>query len=520
MHWADKIAKEIVDSGRFTPFWVDDMKTPSGFAHVGSLMGPVLHSIIYRALKDTGKKATYTFVINDFDPVDGLSEELKKDFGKYMGYPLKTAPSPDPKYKNMADLYSTDFINSFRALGVEAKILSSWEMYHEGKFDEEIKLALDNAEKIQDIYQKVSGSQKREKGWLPFQVICEKCGKIGTNRVFAWDGKEVSYKCEPSMVTWAEGCGHEGKISPFGGTGKLPWKVDWAAHWKVIGVTVEGAGKDHASAGGSYDIAMTIVKEVFGYKKPYKLPYEFVLIGGRKMSSSKGLGIKAHDLVNIVPAELGRFLYARANIKQQSNFDPVGTMAIPDLFDDYDRSWQAFNKNDKNLGRAFELSQIKSIPERNEVFLPRFRDIANYIQQPGVDVQKKFEEIKGSKLDKKEKEILDERIKYTKIWLSKYAPKEDVVAISDSLPEAANNLSEDQKKYLKELGEMLDSATEPEKFQVDIYNKAKEMNVPTKDAFSAIYLSLIGRPNGPKAAWFLLSLPKNKVLKRLKEVSK
>jgi lysyl-tRNA synthetase class I len=26
------------------------------------------------------------------------------------------------------------------------------------------------------------------------------------------------------------------------------WKVDWAAHWKAIGITVEGAGKDHMSA--------------------------------------------------------------------------------------------------------------------------------------------------------------------------------------------------------------------------------------------------------------------------------
>jgi len=86
---------------------------------------------------------------------------------------------------------------------------------------------LDNAEKIQDIYQKVSGSQKKEAGWLPFQVICEKCQKLGTTKVFAWDGKEVSYKCEPNLVKWAVGCGHEGKISPFGGNGKLPWKVDW-----------------------------------------------------------------------------------------------------------------------------------------------------------------------------------------------------------------------------------------------------------------------------------------------------
>jgi len=55
-----------------------------------------------------------------------------------------------------------------------------------------------------------------------------------------------------------------------------------AAHWKVIGITVEGAGKDHASKGGSYDIAMTLCEEVFKYEKPFRLPYEFILIGGKK----------------------------------------------------------------------------------------------------------------------------------------------------------------------------------------------------------------------------------------------
>jgi len=54
MHWADRIAKEIVASGKFKPYWVDDMKTPSGFSHIGSLMGPVIHSAIFRALKDAG----------------------------------------------------------------------------------------------------------------------------------------------------------------------------------------------------------------------------------------------------------------------------------------------------------------------------------------------------------------------------------------------------------------------------------------------------------------------------------
>jgi len=504
MHWADKIAKEIIDSKKYKPYWVDDMKTPSGFAHIGSMLGPVIHSAIYRALKDAGQDVTFTFVINDFDHADDMPSSLKDEYGKYLGMSLKMIPSPVSEHKCMADYFAADFVNSIRSLGVEARIISSWDLYHQGKFDELIKIALDSSEKIQDIYQEVSGSAKKEKGWLPFQVICEKCKKIGTTRVYAWDGKEVSYKCEPNMVTWAQGCGHEGKMSPFGGNGKLPWKVDWSAHWKVIGVTIEGAGKDHASAGGSYDIAMRICKEVFGYPEPYKLPYEFVLIGGKKMSSSKGIGLKAHDLVKILPAEVARFLFINADIGSQSNFDPNRTMAIPDLFDAYDAAW-------KEQSRSFVLSQIKGVSEKYS-FAPRFRDIANYLSQ-GLsegEILEKFSEAKP--------ELLQERIKYARVWLENYAPEEYRFEMTEEIPEAAKNLSNEQKEYLKEVVKLVEKNINADYLQTALYELSKQQKIKTSEAFAAIYLAFIGKTHGPRAGLLLTNFGKKKITDRIASI--
>jgi lysyl-tRNA synthetase class 1 len=503
MYWADKIADEIIKSEKHKPYWIDDMKTPSGYAHIGSLLGPVIHSTIFRALKRREMESTFTFVINDFDPVDGLPAEMMDEYGKYMGFPLKTTPSPDQKFESMADYYANDFTNAFRSLGVEAELLSSWSLYHEGKFDEVIKTALDKAEKIADIYQKVAGSQKRQADWLPFQVICEKCGKLGTTRVYDWNGEKVSYKCEPNLVEWAEGCGVEGKISPFGGAGKLPWKVDWAAHWKVIGVTIEGAGKDHASAGGSYDIAMVLCKEVFNYPQPYKLPYEFILFGGRKMSSSKGIGLKAHDLVKIVPPSVGRFLLIKGDIKSQSNFDPVG-MAIPNLFDNYDKAASSFwEGKDDNLAKAFEYAQVDGkMPKKH--FLPRFVDVARHLQDAKIEVNEKFEEIKGEPLSYVERQTLKERIKYARAWLTEYAPEEEVFAIGKKPPDEAQALTNEQMEYLKKVRTLLGQKwTSPEDLQTALYNAVKETDIPAKEAFAGIYLVLIGKSHGPKAAWFL-----------------
>src|SRR3972149_8941187 len=135
MYWADKIAKQIIESGKYKsnlslrgkPYWVDDMKTPSGFAHIGSLRGPIIHSLIYRSLKALGVKVEFTFVINDFDVMDGISEELKEKFSKYLGFPLRTIPSPEKGFDSYAKYFANDLVESLKTLGMEGRILSSWD---------------------------------------------------------------------------------------------------------------------------------------------------------------------------------------------------------------------------------------------------------------------------------------------------------------------------------------------------------------------------------------------------------
>ncbi|MEK7591788.1 MAG: lysine--tRNA ligase [Patescibacteria group bacterium] len=519
MFWADKIAEKIRQSGEHIPYWVDDMFTPSGFAHIGSLRGPLVHDIVYRALKDAGSKTTFTYVFNDFDPIDGLPPELYEKNKAYLGFPLRTAPSPVDGYKSFAEYFTKDFQKVLLDLGFDGTFLSSYDMYHEGKFDGVIKEALENSEKILDIYQKVSGSKKRESGWLPLQVVCEKCGKLGTTRVHDFDGKTVGYTCEPAMVTWAMGCGHTGRISPFGGNGKLPWKVDWPAHWKVLGVTIEGAGKDHSSAGGSRDIARELCKDVFHIDDPFNLPYEFFLIGGKKMSSSKGLGLKGRDLTVLLPPSVGRFLFTRTDYKQAIEFDPLGTTAIPDLFDEYDRCFSAYTEDgDTSLARAFELSVVGDVPDKSKVFLPRFRDVARIIVEATKDVFTEFTVVKGAPLTEPERAILTERVKYATVWLQTYAPDDMKFVLTKDLPDCVKDFSEKQKEYIKEIIPSL-TETNPDTLQLVLYEKSKQLGISAKEAFSALYGAISGKTYGPKAAWFLLQYPKDDVVRRLEEAS-
>jgi len=519
MYWADRIAKEIIKSKKYKPYWVDDMKTPSGRIHVGSLRGVLIHDLIYKALLSKGEKATFSYVIDDHDPMDGLPVYLdRKKYLPHMGKPLNTVPSPKPGFASYAEYFAKEFIGVFNSLGARPKIIWASKLYESGKMDESIRAVLDKAQTIRDIYKELYGKPK-PKDWFPFQVICPECGKVGTTKVFDWDGKEVSFKCEPSLVDWAKGCGFEGKVSPFGGTGKIPWKIEWAAKWKVIGVTIEGAGKDHMTAGGSHDVAARICERVLNCPVPYPFSHEFFLIEGKKMASSKGRGASAKEVAEIIPPYLLRFLMARVKYSRAIDFDPNG-WTIPDLFDEYDRTAKVYWKEGvkKDLGRIFEFSQPDSKPPK-EMFLPRFRDVGQVVQMSNLDAQKYFEEKKGDKLTDSEKEILVERVKYAKIWLDGHAPKEAIFKIQDKLPEEAKKLSKKQKEYLGELANLVNKAKDAPEFEKKMYELAKKLEVPTKDAFQAIYLVLLGKSHGPKAAWLIMGEKKSKVTKQLREAA-
>ncbi|HEX7017830.1 MAG TPA: lysine--tRNA ligase [Patescibacteria group bacterium] len=542
-HWLDKVATGILkwqEKNTIEQLHVDDMKTPSGRVHTGALRGVLLHDLVAKVLKTkTDQPVVSTYVFNDMDSMDGLPAYLDKSvYEQHMGKPLYKIPKPElsecginlekateeeladfAKAKNFAELYAFDFLHAFRKLGCSQEIVWSHDLYESGQMDETIRTVLNKVDVLKKIYRQVAEYELPEK-WFPFQVICPNCGKVGTTLVTDWDGEQVTYECQPNKVTWAKGCGHSGKVSPFGGTGKLLWKVDWPAHWAVMGVNVEGAGKDHTSAGGSRDMANAMCQPVFNIPVPFDIPYEWILIRGAKMSSSKGVGTSAREFTELFPAEVGRFLFVNKHYGQVIDFDPA-TMAIPDLFDEYDHSARIFwgeDEGDQRFGRSFELSQVGEVP--TQYFLPRFRDVATWMQHPELNLVEKFEEVKGGSLTARELAELELRQHYAQIWLDRYALEEFQLTPKTEMPEKAKELSEEQKKFLAEMNTLIDSQDwKPEELQQALFDLAKS-TIGAKQGFQAIYLAFLGKTAGPRAAWFLLSIDKEQREKRITELNR
>jgi len=488
MFWADELLKDVKG-----PQIVEDAWTPSGIVHMGSLKGPVIHDVLYKILKEKGENVKFIYGFDDFDPIDGLPTELLESHSKYLGVPISIAPSPDGN-GTFGDFYGNKMKKLLEQLNLKPEIYKTSELYKTGKFDNAIKIALDNADKIRKVY---SDTYKKEisKEWFPFQVICTNCGKLGTTKVIGWDGEKVQFVCDPELVKWAKGCGISGSISPFGGNGKMPWKVEWAAAWFTFGVTIEGAGKDHGSAGGSYDIAMEICSAVFKKEQPLKFVYEFFLSAGKKMSSSKGIGMTGEELLEVLGPQRSRFLMIKSPPNQAVEFSPRGTDAIPKVFDDYQKA--AEEKTE-----AFKYSQVGDVEQVPSV---RFSVLAQWVQMPNME-----EEIK--------KQGLEEWATYAKVWVEKYAPDSEKFTVQKEVPQSAKDLTDAQKEFLKKVASELSRDWDPEEFQKQLYELTKELGINSKEAFAAIYNSLLGKDHGPKAGWLILSLDKNFVEKRFTEV--
>jgi lysyl-tRNA synthetase class 1 len=516
--WADEEADLLATDRQHV---IRDSKTPSGAVPISGLRGPIITDALYRTFKKRGLRIRYVFTIDDYDPMDSQSLKEKAAWAEHMGKPFAHIPSPEPSVaSDFARYHASAYLDTFATLGIRPEEIH-WlrDLYGNGDLDQQIDLVLRNAATIRDIYERVSHVMKDER-WLPIGVICENCGRLGTTYAFDYDGETVAYECRKDHVEWAQGCGYAGRRSPFKGNAKLYWNLQWCAMWDHFGVTYEEGGKDLLTAGGSRDRANEIYREVWRKEPPIGLVHEFFTAGGKKMSTSKGLGAAATDLVKVYPPELVRFLMLRTHPKRHVEFDPSG-LTLPKLVDEYDRCADAFrNEPESDQAKVWALSQVAEDPAPPG-FRVRFGIVADWVQIPSLDPFREAERRKDLPLTPAERTDLEQRIALARAWLEQWAPDEARFSVLTELPEIT--LSEAQRRYLAALKELVGRIHDPEALQQELYETAKRVGLvnpdgrPSRDAFSAIYLAFLGKPSGPKAGWLLTTLDDDFVRRRLDE---
>ncbi len=492
MHWSFAIAQEIIEKRKEKKHVVATGITPSGAIHVGNLREIIIGDAVHSALITMGVEAKLIYIADTFDPLRRRYTFLPQGYEAHVGKSLSEIPDPEGCHSSYADHYLQPFLDSLDDLGIKMEIFRADAMYTSGMYVDVIKEALSRKDELAMIIEEVSG-RKLPDEWAPFNPLCDLCGRITSAIVKGYDiGKEkVYYECK---------CGNKG-VASFKGGGKLAWRVDWAARWKILGVTIEPFGKDHASPGGSFDTGTRISSEIYHYEAPYPIPFEHILLKlpgeGTKakvtaMSSSRGTNIPVHEILEAVPPEILKHAILRARPDKHIEFDP--SLPLINLIDEYERE----------IGGIGEGTAGK-IPFRHLVTLVQiargdFSELLCVLKRSGYEIREENEE---------ELKEMRKKAGYAENWLWTYAPPSVKFELQLELPrEEVKSLSDAQRSALKLLtqeprGGMTLSA---EDWHNKIYEVASATNTEAKEIFKVVYIVLLKKQSGPRAGWLLASL--------------
>ena len=538
MHWSDQMALEIKKRVEEDPvlkkkveevgyYLVYDEKTPSGTIHVGSGRGWIIHDVVAKAMRKNGMNAKFVLSSDDIDPYDKPSKELGEAWDKYLGMHFRDMPSPVEGYESYAEYYFMQCVEKFKELGIEAEIESTGEQYDNGTFNKAIKIVLDNYKKVQQTYIDLYGDDVDAAKKIPFNVVCEKCGKIATTLATSWDQKTemLSYECRDDVVEWAKGCGYKGKISPYNGNGKFPWKVEWPSKWIRKGVVCEFAGKDHFTKGGSRTFGVKLSNELFNYLPPYPSTrfdtgkgYEFFQIGGKKMSTSKGTGVAFVDITNILPAHLVRYLLIKSRPNAVIDFDPYDDNNIIFLFDRFDKAERIYfgeeqveEKEKITQSRIYELSHVGKLPRKMPLQIP-IKHAAVVMQVAINDDEKAIEILQNignlpKKLSGTDRHHVLQRLNDAKRWIEKFASDNYKFTLNETIKPEELKLDHKVKKALELVVKRLqEKAWTDKELHDEFYVICTSVELEPKEFFKGAYMLLIGKERGPLLAKFILAI--------------
>ena len=516
MHWAHVLAQELLKQKR-TQVLATGI-TPSGPIHIGNMREVLTTDAVYRSLIAEDANVEFIYIADDFDHLRKVYPFLPDSYEQYIGRPISEIPCPCGDHGSYADHYLLVFLSSLDEIGIHPRVYRAHHMYQEGVYQDAIKTALDQTEQIRHIIEAVS-KRTLPKHWLPFNVACDQCHRITHATPLLYEYPMIEYTCA---------CGYEGSVDiRKGGVGKLPWRVDWPARWKILNVTFEPFGKDLGTTGGARQTGERISEEIYGYPAPYFTMYEFILLKGKgAMHSSKGTALSASEMLHMTPPEVLRFLIMKNQPNRHLVFDPsFGLLNLVDEYDQVERMYfqvEEVQKGIKDLDATYELSQPTEISQHMPVQIP-YRHLVTVVQ-----IGETWDTIKNilirtdqlpENLSLQDETRLQQRIDHVNYWLKHFAPAALQFKVQRNLPKV--RLSKQQQGFLEQFFEQaLTIPWNPEDIHNLIYKIAEEQQIPAKIAFGAIYQILLGKTKGPRVGYFLSNLDIDFVLQRCQQALK
>lgn len=526
MHWLDVLLPQIKEflKGKEEVHCSAGLSV-SGLQHVGRLRGEVvLTNSISRELRADGKNVTQYLVLYTQDPWKGTKGQLSRFQGKkgerYVNWRLKDVPDPTGCHSSWVEHYWEDFGGYMDRFAPGVVIEETGEVYAKEEMRRIVLDLVDKSDAVRSLINNYRGERKYPKGWIPFDAFCEECNTIGTAETKkVEENGEVQYSCSQ---------GHEG-VSKLE-EGKLNWRLEWPALWKLLKVDIEAFGKDHATPGGSRDSCKEIARDIMNMLPPYGIPYEWVGVQSQgrdlgDMSSSGFLGFTPREWLEIGEPEVLRYLYLFSSTAKRIVLD---LSKVDRYHDRYDEAERLFFENSGERARAYELSQLEDPPSTVPFQIPyRHASLLAQTASPENPVDWAIKRLRDTgvlttDLSERERQRVKRRLALSGNWTRRYAPEDLRIDILRDIRSVWDKLEDADREALGRFHDSLSGIpwTEKElKNAMTRLTSSGELAVKTRRFFRSLYLVFLGKERGPRAAPFLSVLDKDFVLERLKEVS-
>lgn len=513
MNWAKEVALKIIEERpNEEVYTVASGVSPSGFVHIGNFREIATPYLVAKELKKLGKKVRYILSFDEFDRFRKVPGNIDASYDKYIGMPYTEIPSPFTGNESYAAYMENRFLRELKAMDVEVECIYQAKEYQSGRYNEYIKIAMDNRDKIFSIiddFRTQESTEEERKNYYPISIYCPNCRKDSTT-ITHYDSNtgEVDYECI---------CGHKDKLNINSATNvKLQWKVDWPMRWMIERVTFETGGIDHSASNGSKAVSERVAREIFHYEPPVYIPYNFIGIkgGGAKMSSSTGNVLTITDLLKVYDKNIIWWFYARFD--NMHAFDIALDNDVIRYYSEFDR-WVKlyFNGNIDEKNRSIiELTNVKKEYLNN----PNFSYLVTFLPIVNFDVNLLKALLSKDAVDVNTKEFY-QRLELATNWVNHYGADYQVNLLNERNYKYYESLSNLEKEWLSNTKLLLeeDFATTDD-LQTALYDIVKDGTLVDKELkqvqkryFQILYNMLLGSDQGPKLGLFLMAIDKERI---------
>ncbi|WP_435155411.1 lysine--tRNA ligase [Haladaptatus sp. DFWS20] len=526
--WADEVADRIEARDPDDPIIIKGGISPSGVPHLGNVNEIMRGYFVAEALRDRGHEVKQVFTADDRDPLRKLPRKLADldgnivdlgdvnagALGRNLGKPYTDIPDPFECCDSYGEHFSNLIQQSADLLGVPIDVLSNTEMYESGELEAVTRDILGDSEKAREVLAEYQ--DKVDEEYIPFNPICEECGKITeTVTDFDIEAGTVEYVCTDLEAgdNTIDGCGHEGTATLR--EGKLPWRFEWPAQWKTLGVDFEPFGKDHAE--GSWPSGEDIARNVMDFEPPVPMTYEWFTLNGKPFSSSEGNIVLVSEVLSLLEPELLRYFFTKDPNKAR-DFDIGRLDLLVDEFDRFERIYFGEENADERetalAERIYPMVVSEIRPER--IRIPyTFAAILGMTDDPELreEIARKEGHIPDDAPDWAVEEALA-RVERAQTWAQRTSNEYDYDLKRTEMPDA--EIDDETATALDELADFIEAGHDGDEIQGEIYETAKRHDIDIGDFFGTGYRLFFDDEQGPKLGPFLSNLDREFVLRRLR----